>query len=163
MKKKNISEFSCFAIFETFRFSNLNLFGNKFGIFVLQKFCETSSKIITKLVLLLIIRALHSELLTELSSRFSSRDEFSRVETSLEGSDITEIFPKFEFRFVPTLIFANRDEFGRLGHYRNISKIQKKSISETRENENFGKKRLTQGLTYNSGVSKLSPKTSVFN
>jgi len=34
-------------------------------------------------------RALHSKLLTELSSWFSSQDEFSRVETSLEGSDIT--------------------------------------------------------------------------
>ncbi len=111
-------------------------------------------------ILLRKCRALHSELLTKLSSWFSSRDEFSRVETSSEGSDITKIFPKFEFWLVPTLIFENfsqklgservfasRDKFGRLGHYKNISKIWKKSISETRENENFGKKRLTQGLT----------------
>jgi hypothetical protein len=42
--------------------------------------------------------------------------------------------------------FSSRTEFGRLGHYQNISEIQKKSISETRENENFGKKRLSQGL-----------------
>ena len=56
-------------------------------------------------------KALHSELLTELSSRFSSRNEF-----------------------------------GRLGHYQNISKIWKKSISETCENKNFGKNRLSQGL-----------------
>jgi len=41
---------------------------------------------------------------------------------------------------------VSRDEFGRLGHHQNISKIQKKSISETRENKIFGKKRLTQGL-----------------
>ncbi len=38
---------------------------------------------------MMLSRALHSELLTELSSRFSSRDKFSRVETSSEGSDIT--------------------------------------------------------------------------
>ncbi len=89
-------------------------------------------------------RAQHSELLTELSSRFSSRDEFSRVETgrvehhffrnflpklaktkntkkhnfswfflrifaifrvgtSSEGSDITEIFPKFKKSQFPKL------------------------------------------------------------
>jgi len=87
------------------------------------------------------IRVLHSELLTELSSRFSSRGEFSRVETSLEGSDITEIFPKFKFRLVSThsdpnfckffmkigseRVFASWDEFGRLGHYQNISKFEK--------------------------------------
>ncbi len=47
-------------------------------------------------------RVLQSELLTELSSRFSSRDKFSRVETCSEGSDITKIFPKFKFRLVPT-------------------------------------------------------------
>jgi hypothetical protein len=35
--------------------------------------------------------------------------------------------------------------FGKLGNYQNISKIQKTAISETRENENFGKNRLTQG------------------
>jgi len=64
------------------------------------------------------------------------------------------------FRLVPTLIFAiflqklgservfaSRDEFGGLGHYWNISEIRKKPISETREIENFRKKRLTQGLT----------------
>jgi len=44
-------------------------------------------------------------------------------------------------------VFASRDEFGRLGHYRNISKIRKKPFSETRKIENFGKKHLTQGLT----------------
>ncbi len=49
------------------------------------------------------IRVLHSELLTELSSRFSSLDEFSRVEMSSEGSDITEIFPKFEKSLFPKL------------------------------------------------------------
>jgi len=86
-----------------------------------------------------------------------------RVETSSEGSDITEIFPKFKFRLVSTRsdpnfanflrklgserVFASRDEFGRLGHYQNISEIRKKPISETRENKNFGKKRLMQGLT----------------
>jgi len=56
-------------------------------------------------------RVLHSELLTELSSRFSSRDEFLRVETSSEGSDITEIFPKFEFRLVSTCSDPNFCKF----------------------------------------------------
>jgi len=55
----------------------------------------------------------------------------------------------FESVFESGRVFASRDEFGRLGHYRNISEIQKKPISETRENENFGKKRLTQGLSQN--------------
>jgi hypothetical protein len=57
------------------------------------------------------IRVLHSELLTELSSRFSSWDKFSRVETSSVGSDITEIFPKFEFRLVSTRSDPNFCEF----------------------------------------------------
>jgi hypothetical protein len=35
---------------------------------------------------------------------------------------------------------------GKHGNYRNISKIQKTAISKTGENENFGKKCLTQGL-----------------
>ncbi len=59
-------------------------------------------------------RVLHSELLTELSSRFSSRDEFSRVETSSEGSDITEIFPKFEFRLVSSRSDPNFRKFSRI-------------------------------------------------
>ncbi len=39
--------------------------------------------------------------------------------------------------------------FEKLGNYRNISEIRKTAISKTRENENFGKKRLTQGLKLN--------------
>ncbi len=98
------------------------------------------------------------------------------------GPCIPNFFPKFEssfeservfresrrvrkartlqFRLVPTLIFANFREFLRIfakirvGHYRNISEIRKKSISETRENENFGKKCLTQGLNMHTSTSR---------
>jgi len=37
-------------------------------------------------------------------------------------------------------IFASSEMFEKLGNYRNISEIWKTAISETRENENFGKK-----------------------
>ncbi len=47
-------------------------------------------------------------------------------------------------------IFASSEMFEKLGNYRNISEIRKTAISETRENENFGKKCLTQGLTRHS-------------
>jgi len=108
-----------------------------------------------------VIRALHSELLSKISSQVLSWNEFSQVETRRVERHFfapTLIF-KGAFRLVPTLIFANFswklgseqvgtswDEFGRLRHYWNFSEIRKKSISETRENENFGKKRLTHGL-----------------
>ncbi len=67
------------------------------------------------------IRALHSELLSEISSRVSSRNKFSRVETSSVTAQKT----------------------------RSDHNFQKTPISETRENENFGKNRLSQGLTKN--------------
>ncbi len=41
---------------------------------------------------------------------------------------------------------TSRNEFEKLGHYRNISEIQKMAISKTREIKNFGKNRLSQGL-----------------
>jgi len=63
-------------------------------------------------------RALHSELLSEVSSRVSSRNEFLRVGTSSEKAQKTRSDPNF----------------------------RKTAISETRENENFGKNNLTQGL-----------------
>jgi len=94
--------------------------------------------------------ALHTELELEYSSQDSSRNEFSRVETRRVERHFFVILGNFSKTLVPTLIFANflrklgseqvfasRDEFGRLGHYRNISEIWKKSISETRKNENF--------------------------
>jgi len=153
-------------------------------------------------------KAPHSELLTEVSCRFSSRNEFSRVEMGQVEHHFFVTFGNFGKRLLPKLaktkssekarktrpdskkvrkfrvgtsfwtqfhnfcsqkgpnwaknghflckiselfselswVFRNFREFGRLGHYRNISEIQKKLISETRENENFGKNRLSQGL-----------------
>ena len=57
-------------------------------------------------------KALHSELFAELSGRFSRRNEYSRDGTSSEKARKTRSDPNFRY----------------LG------------ISETRENENFGKK-----------------------
>ena len=91
-------------------------------------------------------RALHSEFFSKIRVEFRVGTSFSRVETSSEGSDIT----------VPTRSYTNFREFSRIfakirvGHYWNISEIRKKSISETRENVNFGKKCLTQGLKQNT-------------
>ncbi len=65
-------------------------------------------------------RVLHSELLSEILSRVSSRNEFSRVGTSSEKARITRPNPNF----------------------------QKTPITETRENENFGKNHLSQGPTF---------------
>ncbi len=45
------------------------------------------------------VRALHSELLTELSSRFLSRDEFSRVETRQVERNFFDIFVSYFFVF----------------------------------------------------------------
>jgi len=53
----------------------------------------------------------------------------------------SELLSEISSRLVPTL---------------NISKIQKTAISETRENKNFRKKRLTQGLR--RGVNKVLQK-----
>ncbi len=90
------------------------------------------------------------KLFSEIRVKFRVGTSFSRVETSSEGSDIT----------VPTSSDPNFREFSRIfvkirvGHYRNISEIRKKSISETRKNENFGKKCLTQGLSPGTGTWK---------
>jgi len=65
-------------------------------------------------------RVLHSELLSKISSRVSSRNEFSRVGTSSEKARITRPNPNF----------------------------RKMPITETRENENFGKNRLSQGPSF---------------
>jgi len=64
-------------------------------------------------------KALHSELLTELSSLVLSQNEFSQVRTSSEKAQKTRSDPNF----------------------------WKTAISETRENKKFGKTRLLQGLS----------------
>jgi hypothetical protein len=104
-------------------------------------------------------RVLHSELELEISSRFSSRNEFSRVKMRRVEHYFFIIFGNFgkrlvktHFRLVPTLIFAkirvrtSRNEFGKSS--KNSSRLEfcKKSITETRENENFGKNHVSQGL-----------------
>jgi len=48
-------------------------------------------------------RALHSEFFSKIRVEFRVGTSFSRVETSSEGSDITEIFPKFEKSQFPKL------------------------------------------------------------
>ncbi len=116
-------------------------------------------------------KALHSELLSELSSQVSSWNEFSRVGTSSEKArktcsdpnfwktaisktrenencKKTQIFAKKSQKFMIFAIFASLEMLGKLGNYQNISKIRKMAISETRKNENFGKKCLTQGPSY---------------
>jgi len=54
-------------------------------------------------------------------------------------------------KFAIFAIFASSEMFRKLGNYRNISEIRKTAISKTHENENFGKKRLTQGPSLNEG------------
>ena len=121
--------------------------------------------------LLIYIRALRSELLSEISSRVSSRNEFLRVGTSSEKARITRPNPNFQktdhsdlFRLVFCYFFAknrvfsrklgservgtSRNEFGRLEIFPKYFEIRKTAISETRKNKNFRKKRLTQGLTF---------------
>jgi hypothetical protein len=77
-------------------------------------------------------------------------------------------------KLVPTLIFGKSRIFAifsrkncenrkkKHGNYRNISEIRKMAISETGENENFGKNRLTQGLSSQMGhTKKIFKKTSL--
>jgi len=58
-------------------------------------------------------RALHSELLTELSSRFLSREKFSRVETRSVEHHFFVTFGNFGKRLVPTVIFAKKRIFSQ--------------------------------------------------
>jgi len=53
--------------------------------------------------------------------------------------DFSQFFAIFSQKIA---IFASLETFGKHRNYQNISKIQKTAISETRENKNFGKKRL---------------------
>jgi hypothetical protein len=90
------------------------------------------------------------------------RVEF-RVATSFR--ELGRVRKKLE-KLVPTLIFGKSRIFAifsrknrenrekKHGNYRNISKIRKTAISETGENENFGKNRLTQGLSSQMGHTK---------
>jgi hypothetical protein len=56
--------------------------------------------------------------------------------------------------------------FEKLGNYQNISKIWKRQF-QIRKNENFGKKRLTQGLNKKGDLNlvsfKLSSKANFYN
>jgi len=92
-------------------------------------------------------RALHSELFSEHSSRVLSRNKFSRVGTSSEKARKTRSDPNF-WKITNFGDFFTKNREKNHGNYQNISEIQKTAISETRENENFGKNRLTQGLTF---------------
>jgi len=90
-------------------------------------------------------RALHSELLTELSSRVSCRDESERVRKKLEKTRSDPNFRKTEG--------TSRNEFSRVGtssekarKTRSDPNFWKTAISKTRKNKNFGKNRLTHGL-----------------
>jgi len=108
-------------------------------------------------------RALHTELELEYLSRDSSRNEFLRVKTRQVERHFFVIFGNLGKRLVPThsdpnfrdfrnffakiRVSASRNEFGRLEIFLKYFKIRKMAISETGENENFGKKRLTYGLS----------------
>jgi hypothetical protein len=74
--------------------------------------------------------------------------ESGRVRKKLKKLIPTLIFGKSQifanFRDFFTKIHENQEK--KHGNYRNISEIQKTAISETRENKNFGKNRLMQGL-----------------
>jgi len=83
-------------------------------------------------------KALHSELLDELSGRFSSRNEYFRISEVRIVHHFFEVFGKFGISKLPN--------FGNSGYYRKISELRKPNISETRENEKFGNFRLMQGL-----------------
>ena len=115
-------------------------------------------------------RALHSELFSEIrvefrvgtSFRESGRDElniiffvifvryffvFSETREN-KNRKKTQIFAIFSRKIAKIAIVTSLEMFGKHGNFRNISKIRKMAISETRENKNFGKKRLTQGLKF---------------
>jgi hypothetical protein len=106
-------------------------------------------------------KALLSELFSEIRVEFRVGTSFSRVETRQDERHFFRYFCSLFFRifqnsrkrksrkfqkFVIFAIFASSEMFEKLGNYQNISEIRKTAISETRKNENFGKKRLTQGL-----------------
>jgi hypothetical protein len=90
-------------------------------------------------------RALHSELVTELSSRFSSRDEFSRVETRRVERHFFVIFVHYFFVFSDSSnpnfrdfsrklgserVRTSRDEFSRVG-------TSSEKARKTRSDPNF--------------------------
>ncbi len=93
---------------------------------------------------------------------FQVGTSFSRVETRRDERHFFCYFRSLFFVFSENCEIENREKkaifaiftssemFEKLRNYRNISKIRKTAISENRENKNFGKKRLTQGLRRNS-------------
>jgi hypothetical protein len=115
-------------------------------------------------------RALHSELLTELSSRVSSWNESGRVHKKLKKLVPTLIFEKRTFPKLAKTKIAKKCNFSRFfcnffaktrvgmsfHESRRVRKkleklvltliFKKTDISETRENKKFGKTRLSQGL-----------------
>jgi len=102
------------------------------------------------------LRALHSELFSEIRVEFRVGTSFSRVETRRVERHFFRYFQSLFFRIFRNsrkgklqkkAIFASSEMFEKLGNYQNISEIWKTAISETRENKNFGKKHLTHGLT----------------
>ena len=127
-------------------------------------------------------RALHSNFFSKLSSRVSRWNEFSRVETSSEKARKTHSDPNFcktaitETRenenrkktqfFAKIRVGTSQVKFLRVGTSSEKARITRSSpnfrktpITETRENENFGKSRLSQGL---SGSSPDSRSSAVF-
>ncbi len=82
-------------------------------------------------------RVLHSELELKISSWFSSQDEFSRVETRRVERHFFVTFENFVKRLIPTCFSCFFGIF--------LQCFAK--ISETCENKNFGKSRLSQGLS----------------
>jgi len=130
-------------------------------------------------------RALHSELLSKISSWVSSRNEFSRVETRRVEHHFFVIFGNFGKRLLPKLaktnfhdfsqffckksrkiaifaIFASLETFGKHGNYRNISEVLKTAISETRENKNFGKNVFCRALISDISYFLRSKKGGLF-
>jgi len=117
----------------------------------------------TRMLVFMSAKALHSELLTEVSSRFSSRNESERVESQRilpkyfwisENSNSRNSRKQKSWKIAIFAIFASSETFEKHGNYRNISEIWKTAISETRKNKNFGKKRLTQGLNVSPSISQ---------
>jgi len=83
------------------------------------------------------------------SFRKSRRDELNVIFSLFSVKDYyrnsrKQIFAIFSRKIA---IFASSETFGKHGNYQNISEIRNTAIYETRENENFGKKRLSQGPT----------------
>ena len=76
-------------------------------------------------------RVLHSELLTELSSRFSSFRESRRVRKARTLPKYFRNSSSNSFRLVPTLIFANfREFFAKIGSERVFASREGSDITE---------------------------------